>query len=833
MNEKEMKDLFWKVFNCNGEDALHEIVTNNKYFKDANNWYPYGGRDKKDRSNFSTFENQQPHSGAALVEKITNSIDALLLKRCKQEGINPKSQNAPKTMEEATEIFFEIPKGDIGELTGTRRSKIARDNMQIIATGNDDKPDLMVYDYGEGQHPDNFKNTFCSIANNNKTDIPFVQGKYNMGSTGAVVFCGKYKYQLIASKMNQKIFDKENKYDHNLFGWTLIRRHILTDEEGSKYGSSWYEYFAIKSIKIPQFSINELDIGLPDNKKFTTGSFVKLFSYEMPKGAKGAIHDGLYQELNQLLYKPALPIWLLEKRSQYAQRKKTDITVHGNYVRMNISEEQIIENKSIYEQLTEKTMGTVTVQVFILKKGEISQQHRASRFIGTGKNVIYVLNGQVQAREGKSFITKELNCSFLKDSMLVVIDCSKIKTEFRQDLFMADRFTLKQTEKLDLLRNKVINTLKGNAVIKRLNAERKNAIIRGGDDKKGKELIQSLLSQIPSENKSLIKSLIKDMGLLKSLNNNKNKTAQKQEEKQEISRKTKRYPSIFKMNKKDDENGKKIKSIPLNGKGKIEFETDVEEDYFSRPQDKGEFIIEVLNYQNTNKRNNSTSTSKSTSNKAEDFFTVDISNPTDGSIKLTLTPREELSVDDEIKLNAQLTRPEGDMESLFYVKIVKPEKSKKKSTKSKLPENSGIPNIIQVIKKDNEWQKKENGEPWTQAGWDEDSIISIIPDDDDTVSAIAINMSSHSLEKYLSKNKAKTEKDIDYLREQYKSKIYLHGLFLYSILNKLDSQKPQQEKYAKDDENNEKLIAQIFKDYGDVLIYLDTNKEILKFSDDE
>ena len=60
--------------------------------------------------------------------------------------------------------------------------------------------------------------------------------------------------------------------------------------------------------------IDELDIGLSDDKKFTTGSFIKLFSYEMPKGAKGAVSEGLYQELNQLLYKPALPFWHIMKK---------------------------------------------------------------------------------------------------------------------------------------------------------------------------------------------------------------------------------------------------------------------------------------------------------------------------------------------------------------------------------------------------------------------------------------------------------------------------------------------------------------------------------------
>ena len=106
MSPNEMEQLFWGVFKCGGEDELHELVSTNERFIQPENWYPYGGRDAKDRSNFSIIENQQDNSGAALVEKITNSIDALLLKRCKQEGIDPKSEEAPQTIEVAAERFF-------------------------------------------------------------------------------------------------------------------------------------------------------------------------------------------------------------------------------------------------------------------------------------------------------------------------------------------------------------------------------------------------------------------------------------------------------------------------------------------------------------------------------------------------------------------------------------------------------------------------------------------------------------------------------------------------------------------------------------------------------
>ncbi len=223
-------------------------------------------------------------------------------------------------------------------------------------------------------------------------------------------------------------------------------------------------------------------------------------------------------------------------------------------------------------------------------------------------------------------------------------------------------------------------------------------------------------------------------------------------------------------------------------------------------------------------------------NKVEDFFEVNQSGPSDGSIKLTLKPREELGVGGEIALNAKLTSPDGDMESIFYVKIIDPQKQENKNVE-KEPEKPELPQLIKISKdKDSDEWKQDNGQTWNEVeGWSEQSIIHVIPaeeGEEKIVSAIAVNMDSYSLQKYLSKNNAKSEKDIDYLKNQYISKIYLHGLFLYSILDKLKMQKNSEDKCLNENQSSEDLLAQIFKNYSDVLIHLDTNKEVLDSLDD-
>ena len=111
---------------------------------------------------------------------------------------------------------------------------------------------LTIYDDGEGQHPKDFENTFLSLLRGNKNEIHFVQGKYNMGGAGAVAFCGQKRYQLVGSRRWDQTGD---------FGFTLIRRHPLSDVEKKNKRATWYEYFVVDDT-VPSFPIDTLDLGL-------------------------------------------------------------------------------------------------------------------------------------------------------------------------------------------------------------------------------------------------------------------------------------------------------------------------------------------------------------------------------------------------------------------------------------------------------------------------------------------------------------------------------------------------------------------------------------------
>lgn len=144
----DLKELFQLLFNAPTEDDLDNVMHKYPVVFDRKNWVPLGHNE----SNYGIIENQQSNPIAALVEKVTNSIDALLMRKCIEQGINPKSTSAPKTMDDAIEKFY--PDNKNWDLATFRRKQAGE--IQVVADGPPRESSVIIYDNGEGQHPEQF-----------------------------------------------------------------------------------------------------------------------------------------------------------------------------------------------------------------------------------------------------------------------------------------------------------------------------------------------------------------------------------------------------------------------------------------------------------------------------------------------------------------------------------------------------------------------------------------------------------------------------------------------------------------------------------------------------
>jgi len=765
------EELFHLLFNSRDENDVQEIVEANESIFEDKNWRPLG----QNPSNYGVVKNQQSNPIAALIEKVTNSIDAILTKQCIEFGDNPISKYAPKTMEDAIKKYF--PNSKNWDINSFRKKQ--SEEIQIIADGHGPRnqkrafpTSVVIYDNGEGQHPEKFEDSFLSLLKGNKNDIHFVQGKYNMGGSGAIVFCGKKRYQLIASKR----FDKKGD-----FGFTIIREHPKRATDNAK--ETWYEYLLVEG-NIPSFPIDKIDLGL-ENRKFETGTIIKMYSYQFPKGYSGFAQD-LNQSINEFLFSPALPILTKDTALRYPNNKVLSNDLFGLKRRLDKEKDNYISD-SFTETYNDDIFGKmkvscsvfkVKVKDFDLKK---SKEEIQRRYFKNGMNVMFSMNGQVHGYYTSEFITRSLKLNLLKNHLLIHVDCTEMKYEFRKELFMASRDRLKEGEETQQLRHYLASKLSAkDGRLQDIQKQRKQAVNIDSSSNTD-QLIRSFTKNLPL-NSDLLKLLGDTFKLdLKKEKKDKKKEKQSNHHREELPFEPQRFPSQFKINSKV-KGDTEVAKIPLNGEKTIRFSTDCENEYFDRTDEPGELKIGVLKIKPTEtKGGNAAGTPK----EITEIFNVNTSSPNKGTIRINLNPTDELKVGDAVQLKVSLTAPTGDFDEIFWVKIANPQKPKEKIPKPEEDnEPLGLPQMKFAYKEKNEdaldavtWEDVElaTGMPM------EYKTVMIPEAEGDNLNQIFVNMDSNVLKSFKSKNKNPNEEQIAVSNKKYCTAVYFHTLFLYTI----------------------------------------------------
>jgi hypothetical protein len=789
-----LKEMLLKLYFAKDADELHRIVMSDSTLAKPTNWKPYGGIP----NNCGTFEGQQANPEAALIEKITNSIDAILMKECMIRGLNPKDSvnpEIPSTMCEAIEKFFNITKGKWENAGEQRRREIAK-SVQLIVDGDKQIPNITVYDNGEGQNPTNFESTFLSLLRDNKISIPFVQGKFNMGSTGAVLFCGGNRYQLIISRRSLSLKDRDGK-----IGFTLVRKHILTDDEETSKKSTWYEYFTIEG-DIPSFECDELDLGLYETP-FVDGSIVKMYSYELSRGCQSDATLDLWRELNVLLYEASIPVLIWEKRENFKGHSKTKIML-GNKTRISIDERNKRYATLAFSINDLTTFGAeIPIEVTIFNP-EVENKEFIRR-----KPVVYLVNGQVQGNETRSFISSELGLRQLRDNILISVDCTGIKTSVRNDLFMSCRDRVRQGKYYEKINEGLIYLLKQDENLRRINQEFKGKILR--ECKDDNELIENLFLTFKN-NKDIRDLFIGHSGELSFLTKEGKEhynDAHKKEEKKER-KELKRFPSIFKAIGLEEKEGRAYKAIPKGGRGIIKFETDVEDEYFTRNIDKGGIEICILDYGNGKPEHGSGIRYPST---IKDVIKVHRAGPFNGEIKLVIEPEEYVNVGDIFPLSVKLLSPSGDIEVIIFVKI-ETEQIKNVTLKREEEPDLNLPRAIRVF----EHNQDESVLSWNDCEMDGNDVVKFVIGDSNVVEEIRINMDSNIMKREINKQGV----NVEVIGKRYFASVYAHSLLLYSTLMGYYSQSDLDYDAMEIKENLDAALEFVFKYYGSFLMSFDS-----------
>ena len=756
---RENRNLCHSLLNAESENAVIGLLKHYGYWSDDTLWRAYGDKE----NNFGQIGSQQGQPAGAMVEKLVNSIDAVLMRECLGRGIPVEGPDAPQSIPAALETFFGIRNGNLTNVSASDRTKLAR-NIGLVASGSKTKPNYTVFDRGEGQTPQSMPSTILSLSESNKLRIPFVQGEFNMGGSGALPFCGgEHNLQLVISRRYPDIAVSEDPTSP-FWGFTIVRR------QDPKYGESHsiYKYlapdseiltFESESMVLPQ---GHAEASRAPRLKW--GTVIKMFEYEMT-GLKTLMSKRLYFVLSLLLPRPGLPIRLYEFRDYPGQSPES--TLNGLHIRLEEDKRDNVESgfPAPYQM---KVLGeSMNLKIYAFKKGRDESYRR-------NEGLIFTINGQTHHSISKDFFSRrKVNMSYLADSILVIIDASHVSKRAREKLFMTSRDRTRRGELYTAIERRLEDILRNDSKLKQLRDRRRREALEDklSDSKPLKEALNSIIRKSPSLAALFITG--KDLS-------NPFKPKRVGRKKDFIGKERPEYFRLFKKHRKP-----RLNARPVNRhRFRVQFETDAVDDYFDRELDPGVFILNC----------DGSEVSDSDLNLRDGVATLNISLPSDATAgdRLSYFAR----VDDELLYSPfenefEVLVTEADSSGSGGDANRKPPAGDNEGERE-IPDHLAMPEIVEV---------REGDDKWDEYKFSADTAL-IVKGADDSYDFF-INMDNRHLNWEL-KDQLAQNKEPEPLQSRFKYALVLIGM---AILK--ESSKDQDSIFARHELNPEKAAADL------------------------
>jgi regulator of replication initiation timing len=438
------------------EQEVAELV-HREFAENADvDWVPLG----RQTNNYSIVENQQEESMAALTELITNSVDAVILKNYEQRYGESGSGDEFDDMYDAADALVDEDKCEIS----------------LRAQGEKNGPfSLTVVDNGKGQPRSRFEATFLNVLTPGeiKQEFEFLQGKYGMGSTGSLPFCGDRGYKLVVSASHD---------DPEKWSWSLIRKN----REKTRY-----EYLIVDD-DVPTFE------GTVNGREY--GSFVKCFNYEAEY--KSEINQYFRRHLERYVVESPLPIQLEDERySGFG-----DVSTKGLLPRLKQNKEYVEDVDEIEHSFDNSILGTRLVRIYLMKADDVIEEQELSEyskknFVGTRHReqaILFTVNGQTHGDQGRTFIKRRCNFNRVAGDTLVFIDFSDVSDADIVDLFKPSRDRLTEKEPAKALREELEELISDNEMLKQEEQRRRNRMAKEESDELEEDILEEILQKNPA-----------------------------------------------------------------------------------------------------------------------------------------------------------------------------------------------------------------------------------------------------------------------------------------------------------------------------------------------
>jgi hypothetical protein len=407
--------------------------------------------------------------------------------------------------------------------------------------------------------------------------IHFVQGKFNAGGTGVLQFCGNKNFQLIASRRHPEATTKPADSSKDLWGYTVVRR--VRPSGGRR--SSVYVYLA-PDKKVPRFEADSIKV-LPEKRTsvnprpyalgLTHGTCIKLYNYQW-RARSLATTDARY-ELEHYLQAPCLPFRVTETREYRAHYFATTVAGVWSTVAPGPGgehKEKVEDGFPGFGTLNLSNIGQLLYRLVVFKN-DVDPRH-------IPQGVFFTVNGQVHGDLPADFVSRQLKFDYLKDHLLVAVDCTSMQDAVREDFFLASRDRVRKNAVYAEIVEQLKEDLRDHPGLRALNAARR------------KKQIEETVND-ERETASVFNDLLRSDPTLANLFNLGDKLITTTGPGPAAPYQGRRFPSFFQLVKNPKEG--LTRECPVNRTVRIEFETDAANDYFERADSPGSIATEPAN----------------------------------------------------------------------------------------------------------------------------------------------------------------------------------------------------------------------------------------------
>jgi hypothetical protein len=440
----------------------------------------------------------------ALVERVTNGIDARVERAAVQQGVT--GLHSPR---QAAERLFGIPAGRLANLTDTIAQRSLAENLVVTMreSGVRRSPTFVVEDRGIGQHPDDFPLTLLSLNRSNKVTRFELMGAFGQGGASVFAFAS---YAIIVSRRDPQCRTVDQS---DLVGWSIVRYNALDDDH--KHGV--YEYLVVPDgiggVHVPRFDPADL----PDSHTDFVGCHFTAVQYPLDRYSDLAFvpAGSLYALLNTVLWDPTHPILIRDERPRAHKSESNHrtalrgIVVNGNATRLEQDKRDKIEyaNTRIIK-LGE--YGDAIIRYFAVKeKGDSKADWELmENYIPREQAVTITRNGQRQGSIRREIFNK-IGLISIGKMLIAQVDCDGLSKHAKKELFSTTRDRTKLSDVYDRLQQAVSQAIASDEVLRALDRERKAKALARQSESESKRINDWLKKAITSLRQGLTQKVKK------------------------------------------------------------------------------------------------------------------------------------------------------------------------------------------------------------------------------------------------------------------------------------------------------------------------------------